>query len=150
VLRRRLKDLARDVGRKVDEHEIGKLIMTIEGVGPLTAACLIAELGDPARFHSPGAIASYVGVIPRIRQSGKKRFTKGPAIPLGNARLRKSLWMVVLRMIRRNAWLRQYYERLRAAGKPGKVAVIAAMRKLLVAVWSVATHRKPFVPIMPA
>jgi hypothetical protein len=35
-------------------------------------------------------------------------------------------------------------------GKPGKVAVIAAMRKLLIAVWSVATHRKPFVPIMPA
>ena len=99
---------------------------------------------------NPGAIASYVGVIPCIRQSGKKRFTKGPAIPLGNARLRKSLWMVVLQMIRRNAWLRQYYERLRAAGKPGKVAVIAAMRKLLVAVWSVATHRRPFVPIMPA
>jgi transposase len=69
-LRRRLKDLARDVGRKVDEREIGKLIMTIEGVGPLTAACLIAELGDPARFDSPGAIASYVGVIPRILAIG--------------------------------------------------------------------------------
>jgi len=124
--------------------------MTIEGVGPLTAACLIAELGDPARFDSPGAIASYVGVIPRTRQSGKKRFTRGPAIPVGNARLRKALWMVVLQLIRRNAWMRQYYERLRAAGKPGKVAVIAAMRKLLVAVWSVATHRKPFVPIFLA
>jgi transposase len=108
----------------------------------------VPELGDPARFDSPGAIASYVGVIPRIQQSGKKRFTKGPAIPLGNARLRKSLWMVVLQLIRRNAWLR-YYERLRAAGKPGKVGVIAAMRKLLVAVGSVATHRRPFVPIMP-
>jgi len=124
--------------------------MTIEGVGPLTAACLIAELGDPARFDSPGAIASYVGVIPRTRQSGKKRFTRGPAIPVRNARLRKALWMVVLQLIRRNAWMRQYYERLRAAGKPGKVAVIAAMRKLLVAVWSVATHRKPFVPIFLA
>jgi hypothetical protein len=42
--------------------------------------------------------------------------------------------MVVLQLIRRNAWLRQYCERLRAAGKPDKVAVIAAMRKLLVAV----------------
>ena len=144
------KDLARDVERKLDDHEVGKLLMTIEGLGPLTAACLIAELGDPARFDSPGAIASYVGVIPRIRQSGKKRFTKGPAIPLGNARLRKSLFMVVLQMVRRNPWLRQYYERLRAAGKPGKVAIIAAMRKLLTAVWSVATHRRPFVPIMPA
>jgi transposase len=98
-------------------------------------------------FH--GAIACYVGVIPRIRQSGKKRFTKGPAIPLGNARLRKSLFMVVLQLVRRNPWLRQYYERLRAAGKPGKVTIITAMRKLLTAVWSVATHRRPFVPIMP-
>jgi transposase len=61
--------------------------------------------------------------------------------------LRKALWMVVLNAVRCNPWLlRQYYERLRAAGKPGKVAVIAAMRKLLAAVWSVATHRRPFVP----
>jgi transposase len=149
LLRRRLKDLARDIGKKVDEHEIGKLTMTIEGVGPLTAACLIAELGDPARFDSPSAIASYVGVVPRIRQSGKKRFTKGPAIPFGNARLRKSLFgRSATNPAQRLA--AAYYERLRAAGKPGKVAVIAAMRKLLVAVWSVATHRRPFVPIMPA
>src|SRR6266478_1509862 len=149
VLRRRVKDLARDIECKLDGHEVGKLLTTIDGVGPLTAACLITELGDPARFDSPGAIASYVGVIPRIRQSGKKRFTKGPAIPLGNARLRKSLFMVVLQLVRRNPWLRQYYERLRAAGKPGKVAIIAATRKLLIAGWSVATHRRPFVPIMP-
>jgi len=58
--------------------------------------------------------------------------------------------MVVLQLVRRNPWLRQYYERLRAAGKPGKVAIIAVMRKLLTAVWSVATHRRPFGPIMPA
>jgi transposase len=72
-----------------------------------------------------------------------------PTIPFGNARLRKALWMVVLNAVRCNPWLRQYYERLPAAGKPGKVAVIAAMRKLLTAVWSVATHRKSFVPHLP-
>jgi transposase len=150
VLRHRLKDLARDIERKLDDHEVGKLLTTIDGVGPLTAACLIAELGDPARFRSAGAIASYVGVAPRLRQSGKKRFFSGsPTIPLGNARLRKALWMVVLNAVRCNPWLRQYYERLRAAGKPGKVAVIAAMRKLLAAVWSVAKHRRPFVPRLP-
>lgn len=46
-------------------------------------------------------------------------------------------------------FLRPYYERLRAAAKSGKVAVLAAMRKLLVAEWSVATHRRPFVSIRP-
>ena len=146
LLRRRLKDLGRDIERKLDDHQVGKLLTTIDGVGPLTAACLIAELGDPARFRSAGAISSYVGVAPRLRQSGKKRFSGSPTIPFGNARLRKALWMVVLNAVRCNPWLRQYYERLRAAGKPGRVAVIAAMRKLLAAVWSVATHRRPFVP----
>jgi transposase len=149
VLLFRLKDLARYIELKLDDHEVGKLLTTIDGVGPLTAACLIAELGDPARFRSAGAIASYVGVAPRLRQSGKKRFSGSPTIPFGNARLRKALWMVVLNAVRCNPWLRQYYERLRAAGKPGKVAVIAAMRKLLTAVWSVATRRKPFVPHLP-
>src|SRR5271156_3751554 len=92
VLPRRLKNLARDIERKLDDHEVGKLLTTIDGVGPLTAACLIAELGDPARFRSAGAIASYVGVAPRLRQSGKKRFFSGsPTIPFGNARLRKAL-----------------------------------------------------------
>ena len=146
MLRRRLKDLARDIECKLYGHEVGKLLTTIDGVGPLTAPCLIAELGDPARFRSAGAIASYVGVAPRVRQSRKRRFFSGsPTIPFGNARLRKALWMVVLNAVRCNPWLRQYYERLRAAGKPGKVAVIAARLKLLAAVWSVATHRRPFV-----
>jgi transposase len=93
VLRRRLKDLARDIDRKIEEHEVGKLLTSIDGIGPLTAACLIGELGDPARFRSAGAIASYVGVAPRLRQSGKKRFSGSPTIPFGNARLRKALWM---------------------------------------------------------
>ncbi len=89
-------------------------------------------------------------VAPRLRQSGKKRFSGSPTIAFGNARLRKALWMPILTAVRCNPWLRQYYERLRAAGKPGKVALIAAMRKLLAAVWSVATHRRPFVPRLPA
>jgi transposase len=149
VLRRRLKDLARDIERKLDDHEVGKLLTTIDEVGPLTAACLITELGDPARFRSGGAIAA-MSALHRACGNRARSASPGATIPFGNARLRKALWMVLLNAVRCNPWLRQYYERLRAAGKPGKVAVIAAMRKLLVAVWSVATHRKPFVPIMPA
>jgi hypothetical protein len=56
--------------------------------------------------------------------------------------------MVVLYAARCNPCQRQYYERLRDAGKPGTVAVIATIGKLLAAVWSVATHRRPFVTIL--
>ena len=54
--------------------------------------------------------------------------------------------MPVLTAVRRNPWLRAYYQRLRAAGKLPKVALVASMRKLLHAIYSVATNRKPFVP----
>jgi transposase len=45
--------------RDARQSEVGKLLTTIDRVGPLTAACLIAELGDPVRFRSAGAIASW-------------------------------------------------------------------------------------------
>ena len=145
ALRGRLRALAHDIKQKLEQHDLGKLLTTINGVGAQTAAYLIAELGDPARFHSAAALASYVGVAPRLRQSGKRRFSGTAVIGLGNARLRKALWMPVLTAVRFNPWLRGYYDRLVSRGKPRKVALVAAMRKLLAAVWSVATNRRPFV-----
>jgi transposase len=56
--------------------------------------------------------------------------------------------MPVLVGIRVNPWLRTYYLRLRGVGKHPKVALIAAMHKLLTAIYSVAKHRRPFVPII--
>jgi transposase len=53
--------------------------------------------------------------------------------------------MPVLVGVRFNPWLRAYYLRLRGAGKRPKVAMIAAMHKLLIAIYSVAKHRRPFV-----
>jgi transposase len=144
-LRQRLRELDADIARRLERHQVGKLLTTIEGIGPQTAACIIAELGDPARFGSIKALASYVGVIPRLRQSGKRRLSGRRLLPLGNARLRRALWMPTLSAIRVNPWLRGYYLRLRAAGKRPKVALVAAMHKLLSAIFSVAQRPQPFV-----
>jgi transposase len=145
VWRRRLAELERDIEDLLDRHEVGKLLTTIDGVGPQSAARVIAAVGDPARFASPAAFAAYVGVVPGLKQSGKFVGVRAGLAPLGNARLRKALWMPVLAAVRRNAWLRRFYERLRAAGKPPKLALVAAMRKLLHAIYSVARNRRPFV-----
>jgi len=145
MLRCRLHELGADIERRLEQHQVGKLLTTIEGIGPQTAACIIAELGDPARFGSVKALASYVGAIPRLHQSGKRRLSGRRMLPLGNARLRRALWMPTLSAIRVNPWLRAYYLRLRGAGKRPKVALIAAMHKLLAAIFSVARRRQPFV-----
>jgi transposase len=148
LLRRRIRELDDDIERTLSDHEVGTLLTTIDGIGPTTAARLIAELGDISAFPSAAAIAAYVGAIPGLRQSGKRQATRAGLTPHGNARLRAKLWMPTLVAVRRNPWLRAYYERLRARGKLPKVALVAAMRKLLIAVYFVAKHQKPFVPLL--
>jgi len=147
TLRKRLRELDRDIETKLNEHEVGRLLTTIDGIGPHTAAFVIAEVGDPAaHFRSASALAAYVGAIPGLKQSGKRTSSRAALTPIGNARLRKALWMPTLTAVRYNAWLRSHYQRLRARGKVPKVALIACMHKLLLAIYSVAKHRKPFVP----
>lgn len=142
--RRRLADIERDITGLIDAHDIGQLITTVDGIGPLTAARIIAAVGDPAQFKSAAAFAAYVGVVPSLRQSGKRTAARGAIGPFGNARLRRALWMPILGAVRRNEWLKSFYDRLRAAGKPAKLALVAAMRKMLCAIYSVAKNRKPF------
>jgi len=146
TLRRRLRELDRDIETKLNEHEVGRLLTTIDGIGPHTAAFVIAEVGDPAQFRAASALAAYVGAIPGLKQSGKRNTTRAALTPIGNARLRAALWMPTLTAVRCNPWLRSHYQRLRARGKLPKVALVACMHKLLLAVYSVAKHRKPFVP----
>jgi transposase len=148
LLRRRLRELDKDIERTLGDHEVGTLLTTIDGVGPTTAARLVAEFGDISTFPDAAAMAAYVGCIPGLRQSGKRQPSRAGLTPHGNARLRTKLWMPTLTAVRRNAWLRAYYEGLRARGKLPKVALVAAMRKLLIAVHYVAKNRKPFIPIL--
>jgi transposase len=146
LLRRRIKQLDGDIETKLGEHEVGSLLTTIDGIGTQTAAKLVAELGDPAEFHNAHALAAYVGAVPALRQSGKRSPARAGLTPIGNARLRAALWMPTLTGVQRNPWLKAHYDRLRARGKLPKVALVACMRKLLTAVYSVAKHRRPFVP----
>jgi transposase len=148
VFRARVRELDRDIERRLDDHEVGKLLTTIDGIGSGTAARLIAVLGNPADFRDERALAAYVGVVPGLRQSGKRLSQRASTTPYGNADLRTALYMPTLTAVTRNPWLKAFYERLVAAGKPKKLALIAAMRKLLHAIYSVAKHRRAFVPQM--
>lgn len=105
------------------------LLKTVPGIGDQTARCLIAqlpELGDCSRQQ----IAALVGVAPINRDSGQMRGRR--AIGGGRAPVRCALYMATLVATRYNPKIRAYYQRLVAAGKKKKVALIAAMRKLLV------------------
>lgn len=150
TLRKRIKDLERDISDALARHEVGTLLTTIDGIGDTTAARLIAELGDIAASRDGDALASYVGVVPGVKHSGKSAPSSQRLSPIGCASLRAKLFMPTLAATRHNPWLAAFYDRLVAAGKPSKVALIAAMRKLLQAVYSVAKNKKALSPHAPA
>jgi hypothetical protein len=88
--------------------------------------------------------------VPGLKQSGKRRGQRAGLCPIGHARLRAALWMPLLAAVRRNPWLKAFYDRLISRGKLPKVALVAALRKLLGAVFAVVRDRKPFVPGLAA
>ena len=149
-LTRRVADLDRRLTDLVRTHELGPLLASLPGFGVVTAARFLGEVGDPANYASAAALAADLGVVPGLRHSGRSAPTSQPCDPRGKARLRHALWMPVLTAVQKSPWLRAFYERLVSQGKPKKLALVAALRKLLHAAYAVARDRKPFVDRTPA
>ncbi len=148
LLRRRTRTLEGDIDSTLRQHEVGRLLTTIPGIGPQTAARLVAQ-ANPTDFQDAAHLASYVGLVSGTSHSGKRQPLRAHLTNIGNARLRAALWMPTLSAVRYNPWLHRFYQGLLARGKLPKVALVAAMHKLLAAIYSVAKHRQPFVPHLP-
>jgi transposase len=153
----RLESLERHIARL--EAEIDRIVaadpdmarrkavlLSIPGIGPVTAVTLIAGLGELGH-RSDKQIASIAGLAPHPRDSGAHqglRRTGG-----GRSWLRSSLYMAALAAIRTNPDLKAFHQRLMANGKPFKVAITAVMRKLLILANSLIAQNRTWTP-MPA
>ena len=116
---------------------------TVPGVGPITAATLVAELPELGNWD-PKALTALVGLAPWSRDSGKQQ--KPRAIRGGRGVVRRVLYLAALSAIRVDAELRSFHQRLLQRGKPGKVALVAVMRKLLLRLHAVAQRGTPWTP----
>jgi transposase len=117
------------------------LLTSVPGIGPNIARTLIAELpelGSLGRHQ----IAALVGVAPFNQDSGALRGRR--CIAGGRMVVRNALYMSVLVAIRRNLPLAAAYHRLRAAGKPAKVAIVACMRKLITILNAILRDKQPW------
>ena len=120
------------------------LYRTVPGVGPLTAAVLVAHLPELGQRDGK-ALTSLVGLAPWSRDSGQKRGRR--AIRGGRGLVRRALYVCAWAVIRHNSEMRRFYQRLRQRGKPGNVSVVAVMRKLLLQLNAVARRGRPWVPL---
>ena len=131
ALQRQLEDMEGQMERHVKEHhaDLASLLDSAKGIAGNSIAMLIGELPELGRLKNR-QISKLVGVAPLNRDSGKHRGKR--AIHGGRAAIRSALYMPTWAAIRHNPVIRAFYQRLIAAGKPKKVAVVACMRKLLV------------------
>lgn len=144
------KELActdRDLDEAIEEsptwRENEELLRGVPGVGPVLARTLLAELPELGSEDLTGKqLAALVGVAPLNRDSGTLRGRR--AVWGGRAQVRAVLYMGALAATRFNPAVKGFYERLLAAGKPRKVALVACMRKLLVVLNAILKHRTPW------
>ena len=121
-------------------------LATINGLGTLTIAWILTTTINFTLTATPEAAANYAGLVPQLRQSGSSVRGRPSIGQGGHARLRCALYMAVLSAVRYNPVLKTFYDRLIAKGKPPKVALCAAARKLLPLAWAVATKDQDFDP----
>ena len=149
-LERQLDDVDSDLDQLIKNSPIWQaksdLLQDVPGVGPNLARTLIAELPELGRL-SHKQIASLVGVAPLARDSGLMRGKR--MIWGGRASVRCALYMSILSATKHNPVIRPFYRRLRAQGKPPKVAMVACMRKLLTILNAMLRDGQPWDPAIP-
>ena len=125
----------------LNRRERDNLLQSVPGVGPTLSRTLVAELPELGTL-TRHQIAALVGVAPLNRDSGTfrgRRTTWG-----GRAVVRAVLYMSTLAAVRYNPVLKAFYQRLRAAGKAPKVALVACMRKLLTILNAMLKYQTPW------
>lgn len=143
AIRNQLDDVEGQMRAQVQAHyaELDALLRSAKGIGPIASATLIAALPELGRLNRR-EISALVGVAPMANDSGTVRGMRH--IKGGRFDVRNVLYMATLSARTWNPVIRHHYERLRAAGKVPKVALVACMRKLLTILNAMARTSTPW------
>ena len=146
-LERAVREVEGDIDTTVRSSPLWRatedLLRSVPGIGPITAYTLIADLPELGHLDRR-KIAALVGVAPINRDSGTLRGRR--MIAGGRAPVRHVLYMATLAAIRHNPVIAAFYQRFVTAGRPGKLALTAAMRKLLVILNAILRDQRPWQP----
>jgi transposase len=135
------RDLAAAIEAAPALNHAATLLRSAPGVGPVTASQLLAQMPELGQI-SAKEVAALAGLAPMNVDSGQFRGAR--SIKGGRRRVRQALYMAALNAVRRASPFKDLYTRLRAAGKPAKLALIAVARKLLVTLNAIIRDQKPY------
>jgi transposase len=137
-LNRQIAEQERQLATLAAADQRARWLQTIPGIGAYSAMVIVAEVGDIGRFASKRSLASYAGLVPRVRESAGKR-SYGSITRAGSETLRWIMLQVAQVAVQNSDAARRYYERLKRTKRP-QVAKVALARKLLCAAWALLRH----------
>jgi transposase len=129
-------------GQALSSEQIRRL-MTVPGVSLISAATFVAVVGDVTRFTTPKKLVSYVGLDPKVRQSGEAPARHGHISKQGSGEARHMLCEAAWVVVRTPGPLRGFYERVRAR-RGAQIALVATARKLCVLFWHLLTREQGY------
>ncbi|QIH76142.1 IS110 family transposase [Macrococcoides canis] len=141
-----LESQIKDVESKINEllEKDNHHLTTITGIGPITAATIIGEIGDIKRFERPNQLLAFAGLDASIYQSGDFTGTNNRISKRGSPYLRRAIWQAAFVASNKDPALSEYYQSLRARGKHHGTAIGAVCRKLVNIIFAVWTNDKPY------
>ena len=140
----KLEDEITNLSNKEFKRQM-ELLTSIKGIGENIASALIMATGGFTYFSSAKQISRFLGLCPTYQQSGTSVNFKGHINRNGDAHLRSQLYVIAFASIRCNSACKEMYERLRARGKSGKVAIVAVANKLIRLAFAVVTNNRPYI-----
>jgi transposase len=135
--------LESELARIALSSEQVKRLMTVPGVSLVAAATFVAVVGEIHRFETPKKLVGYVGLDPKVRQSGESAARHGRISKQGSAAARHMLCEAAWIAVRTPGPLRAFYERLRAR-RGAQIALVATGRKLCVLFWHLLTRGEDY------
>jgi len=125
--------------------QLPQYITSIPGIGPVTGAIILAEIGNVHRFDAPEKLVAYAGIDPTVYQSGQFTASTTHMSKRGSPYLRHALWQAAFMAIQYDPQLRDFYQRKRAENKAHGTVVGAVCRKLLHRIYVVLKEERPYV-----
>jgi transposase len=135
--------LESELARLALSSEQVKRLMSVPGVSLVSAATFVAVVGDIGRFETPKKLVGYVGLDPKVRQSGEAPTRHGRISKQGSAQARHMLCEAAWIAVRTPGPLRAFYERVRAR-RGAQIALVATARKLCVLFWHLLTREQDY------
>ena len=145
-----IKQTQRKINDHIDQHpdlkDKKQLLESIPGIGPATINVILSEFAHVQRFQNAKHLASFIGVAPRLMESGTSVLGRSRMSKIGRSQLRKAFFLPAMVALRYNPIIKSFGERLRASGKTKMQVIGAAMRKLIHIVYGVLKNNTPFNP----